>query len=137
MHATPLRLSLIAAAISLGAASAAFAQEASGQGYSDYWSNRYGQSTNYGSSLPQNQSDDYAQKVQQYQAQQDQYQDQQARYQAQRQAYADRADAWRQRRDAYDVRQGGYDAERRAYERERDAYDAEYGAGAWERRYGY
>jgi hypothetical protein len=79
-----------------------------------------------------------------YQQRLQQYQDQQDQYQRQRQDYEDRSAAAQARRDTYQVQREGYqdqrdryDNDRDAYERERDAYDARYGAGSWERRYGY
>lgn len=80
---------------------------------------------------------DYQYRLQQYRDQQDQYQREQDRYQSQRQDWEDRSAATQARRDTYAVQRDRYEDDRAAYERERADYDARYGAGAWERRYGY
>ncbi len=71
------------------------------------------------------------------QDQQDQYRSQQDQYQSQREDWQDRKDANDARRDRYQAQRDRYENDRDAYEHERADYDARYGAGAWERRYGY
>jgi hypothetical protein len=122
VRVTPLKPLLIAT-LGFGIASPVLAQ-----GYSYGQANSaagYGANANYsaGSNIPQPQGYAYERQMQQYRDQQAAYQDQQA--------------SWRAQQDAYDARRAGYDSDRQAYEYERAHYDAIYGAGAWERRYGY
>ena len=72
----------------------------------------------------------YQQQLQDYQSRQDQYQ-------AQQQDYEDQSAAAQARRDSYRIQQDRYAQDRTDYQRQREDYDARYGAGAWERRYGY
>ena len=130
MKSIPLKLT-IAGVLVLGTSATALAQ-------SWYPNNTTAQPT-YGTPSDVNPQDQaqYDSQRQQYEDAQQRYQSQQEQYQNQRSAYDSRTQAWRDRRDTYDAQQDAYAGERSAYEQERADYDAQYGAGAWERRYGY
>ena len=119
MNSIPFRMSAVAV-LTLGTCASALAQ-----GYQSY-----------GQPAPQDQA--------QYEQQLQQYQDRQQEYQNQKNAYDNRAADYRSRKDSYDAQRDNYAAQREgyaydrsAYEQQRADYDARYGAGAWERRYGY
>ncbi|HEY5410944.1 MAG TPA: hypothetical protein VIJ94_09490 [Caulobacteraceae bacterium] len=124
MQSIPFKLS-VAAILLLSSSATAFAQ--------GYDSNAAGDSQSYSQDSGQPTPQDQAQ----YQQQLQQYQDQQQQYQNQRNAYDSRTQAWRDRRAAYDAQHDSYNDQQSAYEQQRADYDAQYGAGAWERRYGY
>jgi type II secretory pathway pseudopilin PulG len=137
MTSIPLKLTL-AGLLSLGAGTSALAQA----WYPGYTSAQPQYATPSEVPPPSQSDYDYQQQQyqdaqQSYQDQQQQYQEQKDRYQNQRGAYDARTQAWRDRRDVYDAQRNDYSDERAAYEQERADYDARYGAGAWERRYGY
>jgi hypothetical protein len=130
MKSLPFRLTLVGV-LSLGTCASALAQS----WYPSYTSAQpqYGAPSGVN---PQDQAQydarqrQYQQSQQDYQSAQDQYRSQQDQYWSQRNQAA-------ARQDAYDARRTQYDYDRDAYEAQRAQYDAEYGAGAWERRYGY
>ena len=130
MKSIPLRLA-IAGLLSVGASTSALAQS--------WYPNSTTAQPQYGTPSSVNPQDQaaYDAQQQQYQDAQQRYQDQQQQYQNQRGAYDSRTQTWQARRDAYDASRAQYSDDRDAYEQQRADYDAQYGAGSWERRYGY
>jgi hypothetical protein len=130
MKSLPIKLSLVAV-LSLGTSVSALAQS--------WYPNYTTAQPQYGSPSGVNPQDQatYDAQQQQYQQSQQDYQNAQDQYRSQQDQYWSQRNQAAARQDAYDERRAQYDYDRDAYETQRAQYDAEYGAGSWERRYGY